>query len=110
MNQEPQLSLFDQIKKRETSAIPDQLESLIRTLTGKGWMTRRQLEAQTSFSDRTLRALANSSAGQIISGQQGYRLTREATVDEIKHAANWLKHQAEEMTRRAIQIERVRHS
>lgn len=106
----PQLSLFDQVKKKEKSVLPSQLEELITTLSGRGWMTRRQLEALTSFSDRTLRALANASDGQIISGQQGYRLTREATVEEIKHAANWLKHQATEMTRRALQIERVRHS
>jgi hypothetical protein len=110
MKNEMQLGLFDHPKNNQRALQPEQLESLIRTLAGRGWLTRKQLERETDYSDRTIRALANASDGQIISGQQGYRLTREATLDEIKHAAGWLKHQAAEMQRRAIQIERVRHN
>lgn len=86
-----------------------ELDTLLRTLRGRDWMTRRQLEKETNFTDRTIRGLANASDGQIISGQKGYKLTRESTLEEIRHAANWLKHQAAEMQRRAIAIERQRH-
>lgn len=84
--------------------------TVLRALTGAGWKTARQLGAMTGFNERTLRSLANASDGQIISGQQGYKLTREATRDEIHHAANWLKHQAAEMQRRAIAIEKQGHA
>lgn len=62
---------------------------------------------EVNWSDRKIRAIASASEGQIISGQNGYRLTRQAAEDEIRHSANWLRHQAGEMARRAAQIEQV---
>lgn len=55
---------------------------------------------------RQLRRLVSHSDGQIISGQHGYRHVRHATPEEIAHAANWLDHQAREMTYRAQAIRR----
>lgn len=68
------------------------------------WITARELTTRTGLGDRVLRAIANESNGKIISGQRGYKLTRIADPDEVLHAANWLRHQANEMTRRANAI------
>lgn len=40
---------------------------------------------------------------------KGQRRAVIATIGEIKHCANRLRHQAEEMTRRAVQIAKVYH-
>ena len=56
---------------------------------------------------REIGAIAN---GRIISGQKGYCLTSEATLEEVRHALFWLRSQAHEMTRRALQIDRILHT
>jgi hypothetical protein len=53
--------------------------------------------------------MAESSAGEIISGQKGYKLSAEATIDEIDHAANWLISQGKKMLKRGIAIRRKAH-
>ena len=53
--------------------------------------------------------LQSASEGRIISGQKGYKLTVDATIQEVQHAAAWLRHQATEMNNRALQIDRVYH-
>lgn len=57
------------------------------------------------YPERVLRAMAAASGGAVISGQQGYKLTRLATPEERRHAANWLRHQAAAMNKRAAEIE-----
>jgi len=89
------------------SSAPD-VDALVRVLTHKGWTTARDLRG-AGWNDRELRALAAASAGRIVSGQQGYCLIEEATVEEARHAAAWLRHQAAAMTRRAADIERAMH-
>ena len=82
-------------------------EPLIAALTGQGWVLANRLG---QFSDRKLRAMAAASNGRIISGQKGYCLTSEATLEEVRHASFWLRSQAHEMTRRALQIDRILHT
>lgn len=83
----------------------DQIATVIDILADRDWTTARELSAITpGFNDRLLRQIANASQGQIISGQKGYTLTRKASLDEVERAANWLRHQADEMTRRAGEI------
>lgn len=86
-----------------------QVESLKARLQGCGWMTRRQLCARYDYTDRELRRLAEHSNGDIISGQQGYRLTHEATIDEVNHAEAWLLSQAAKMRERALEIRLARN-
>lgn len=82
--------------------------ALTRRLLGAGWQTAKVLRAD-GYQDRALRAIANASKGRIVSGQRGYCLIEEATVDEARHAASWLRHQAEAMLARAADIERAMH-
>lgn len=62
------------------------------------------------FTPRQLRAMAQALDGQIISGNRGYKLTKKATIEEIRACSDRLKSQAKEMTARAIQIDRVYHA
>lgn len=83
-----------------------ELTAVLLELRQGNWLTARTLRHRLGYSDRTLRAVAEASDGQIISGQQGYKLTRCATSDEITHAANWLHSQAQKMENRSIAIRR----
>jgi L-asparaginase II len=96
---------FWQIAATNETALVAALSDLLR---GSGWQTAKQL-ARHGFNDRTLRAIASASHGQIISGQRGYALITEATVDEANHAAHWLEHQAKAMLARAYDIRRAMH-
>lgn len=88
------------------------IDLVIGILTGRGWMTSSQLLSFSSlegFNKRDLRAIAEYSEGQIISGQKGYRLTLESTPDEINEFA-WLNHAADRMKERYTRTLRVWHS
>ena len=78
---------------------------LLSLLAGRRWVHARDL----GWSDRTLRMLAQVSQGQIISGQAGYCLIEEATPEEIRRAADWLRSQARQMLARSIAIRRRAH-
>lgn len=100
-----QLKLF----ARNARAMTEQVDLLIESLSGGEWRKAFRISKETGLNERQLRAAANASDGQVISGQHGYKLTRLATADEIRHAINWMNKQANEMKRRVIAIERVRH-
>jgi hypothetical protein len=79
------------------TADPAPLVDLLRTRGG--WLSAKAIAAALGVSDR-----------EVISGQRGYRLTRSASLDEIRHASAWLRSQAREMLRRSIAIQRVAHA
>jgi hypothetical protein len=87
---------------------PSEVERLLARLRGAGWQTARALGAQKESDKRRLRAIAEASEGQIISGQRGYKLTLEATLPEIDETV-WLKRQGEKMIQRYLAIQRIRH-
>lgn len=105
MNAE-QAELFPQSPRRDLDA---DLIKLLSWLEGRGWQTAAAIERELGWNDRHSRAVANHSRGHIISGQAGYRLTSEATLEEIQHARDRLHSQAREMDLRVTQIDRVRH-
>ncbi len=81
----------------------DQVEALCAYLAGRGWVTRKRIEAETEMSERLVRELAEQSDGRILSGQKGYRLLdRTATIDDVQHSANWLISQGRKMERRGL--------
>jgi hypothetical protein len=106
---EPQQpTLFD----RHPAAIPAELHWLETTLlSAADWMTARDIQTVggQQFHDRAIRRLANQSAN-IISGQNGYRHIDTATPEEIRHCANALTSQADQMRLRAIRILRRAHA
>jgi hypothetical protein len=89
--------------------VDDVVPRLISALSGRGWVTARVLSAQIGSNERALREAASQSEGRVISGQKGYALIDEVGVHEAQHAADWLKHQAHEMLRRANEIHRAMH-
>ncbi len=86
------------------------VDELIRLLADRGWTTGREIRIAQGWDERTIRALAAASDGQILSGQQGYKLTRQATPEEMQHATSWLESQAKEMSQRAGAIRRRWHA
>jgi hypothetical protein len=90
----------------------DDVEQLASWLAGMGWQTARQIEAGLGIDERRLRAIAEHSDGQILSGPgcPGYRLfDGESTLDDASRAANRLISQARKMMRRAITIRNRAH-
>lgn len=85
------------------------VEALCDLLRGSGWQTAKALKRH-GYNDRTLRAIASASEGQIISGQKGYCLIAEATVEDVRHASAWLRHQGTLMIQRAAEIDRAMHT
>ncbi len=83
------------------------LDWMLCELRGHGWRLASDLGAKSEAAKRKLRAIAKASKGEIISGQNGYRLTREANQAEYLHARDWMNSQAEEMKSRVIEIDNV---
>ena len=76
-----------------------------------GWLTLKPMletmgeDPEDTSVQRQVRS-AISSTGDIISNsQQGYKLTRMATSEEIRHAVNDLRSRADDLERRARMIE-----
>lgn len=108
---------------------PGEIARMCLVLEGAGWLTAEhvalvlapdpdlELDPSTNSiqpsesAKRRIRAIANASEGRILSypGSKGYRLTKEATVEEIATATAKLRHQANEMLQRALEIDRVYH-
>jgi hypothetical protein len=80
---------------------------LIDTLLNRGWVTGAALSTELGLNERHLRALAEESEGWVISGQLGYKLTTEATPEEIRACVARFRSQAIRMNDRAETIERI---
>ena len=90
------------------------IEELVRLLTGRDWTKARQIleikfaqNGDTNWHDRLIRDLAAESGGRIAGGQRGYKLTSALTEEEMFHAVNWMRSQAEKMNTRATEIQRA---
>ena len=78
-------------------------------LRDRGWVLSKLIALDLKLKDRDCRALAEASKGEIIGGQQGYKLTSQATPEEIHHATASLESRATKMARRAQEIRRASH-
>ena len=85
----------------------DRIARLIGWLSGKGWRRAKEIHAVFGWDDRTVRSLASESEGRILSGQKGYRLTRESNAPEIERSISFLRAQGRKMIARSLQIARV---
>ncbi len=86
------------------------LRSEFLTILGDGrWHKGKSLCQSLATNERTIRAIADQSAGQVISGSKGYRLLRYASNEEIDHAEGRLLSQARKMTERAVEIRVARN-
>lgn len=84
------------------------VDEMVAALRSNGWQTAKALGARKEADKRILRAIAEASDGQIISGQKGYKLTLECTLEEVGQAG-WLKSQGKKMIQRWLAIQRVYH-
>lgn len=100
-----QLNLLTAKRPKVDALVPQ----LIAVLSGRGWLTARRLKGLLQVDDRAIREAAHLSKGLVISGQRGYALTREASLEDVQHATAWMLSQASEMRRRVAEIEKVRH-
>lgn len=95
---------------------------LLNILRAAGWIKAASIATDYRFlqhfpgmkpdaAERKIRAIASASGGQVLSypGSPGYKLTLEATIEEIQTGLNKLRHQAGEMDRRALELDRVYH-
>lgn len=99
------LPLFASLEKAADQTLPH----LLTALDGRGWVKAKTLADELRTNDRVIREAASRSEGRIVSGQKGYCLTAQASVEDVQHAAAWLRSQAKQMTQRAYQIERALH-
>lgn len=107
-----QLDLFTRPARESSYALA---RRVIETLQARDWTTASALCGLLGLPagegcKRALRAAAEASDGQIISGQLGYKLTAAATPAEAHHAAAWLDAQAVAMSGRARAIRRAWHA
>ena len=89
-----------------------ELNSVIAYMRGRGWASAQHIAIALGYppgesGKRVVRDIAARSRGEVIGGQDGYKLKREATPDERTHAANRLRSQARDMMARADEIEAV---
>lgn len=101
------LSLFT--TTRHTPISVDLLAHLRLALEGRGWLSARVLAHELGTTDRALRQAASLSAGAIVSGPRGYCLTREASVEDVRHCVAMLRSQAARMVKRAAEIDQAIH-
>ena len=82
---------------------------LLAYLIGREWQTRKQLRAGLGFTARECRLGRQHSKGRVIMGQQGFKASCNATLDELRICANTLNSQAMVMNKEASEIYGVLH-
>ena len=103
-----QASLFAATLRVCVSA--ESVARLIAALESSGWVRGRELATYLGTDDRTIRAMAHASRGQIIGSNRGYRLTLEANASEVSEATGRLRAQRDQELQRILDIERVYHA
>ena len=94
-------------RSRRPVVTDDLLRRLVDALGHGQWSTAMVLSVVLDTNERALRDVASQSRGQIISGQQGYKLTGHATAVEVNEARRWLISQGDRMIQRARDIGNV---
>lgn len=80
-----------------------------QTKYGNVWVNRKALHEHWGWTDRMCRLARQFSSGRVLAGQKGYRLTRCASIEEIRQAAATLESQATAMMSEAKELWRVLH-
>lgn len=91
------------------------VEWLIETLKGRGWMTRKEILRYAGFpvtahNERWVRALVEAAGPDIVKGQQGFNHISRCKFDEITHAANQAISQGRLMVHYGIALRRRAHA
>jgi len=84
------------------------IEQMVNWLRGRGWITRALVFQVLGVADRQGRILKSLSRGRIISGNNGYRLTVEATDAEWKDFETEALEEIETLTKYLDDARKVR--
>jgi hypothetical protein len=76
---------------------PDDVRTFVNILRQRGWQTRKQLCAITNWSERTVRALAESAGSDVVRGPKGFNYFDRAETLEIQEAARIAERQGNKM-------------
>ena len=87
---------------------PEDATRLKQVLACGRWIKGRELVSRFGFNHRIIRAIAEET-GEIISGQQGYKLASLATDDELKRALADLESRANHIMARAGKVRFMMH-
>lgn len=82
-------------------------DRLISALANRDWTKREQLARMLGCSVRAVRDAASESRGHILSGNEGLKLTREASAEEVAECLGRFTSQIHEMSRRVVEIRAV---
>lgn len=85
----------------------EDVENFVGHLVGRGWIKAKQLYNDLGLNDRHIRALAEASRGRVVSGNQGYKATTEASSEELKAAMKRQRSQVEKTLKRCDLTEEV---
>ncbi len=92
---------------------PAQLELFRGLLAKHGWLTRKELCAQTGWSERIVRKVAEQLGAEVVRGQRGFKLTSQIEREEIgvmQQASDAAISQGKAMIRYGVALRRVLHS
>ena len=104
---QPRLPLATPSRPSKSERDQHALEAfLVQLEARRDWMKAAELTHLGN--ERYLRLLANLPEGHILSGPQGYKLTKLCTVEEGKVINRW-KSQAEAMLSRVVKTLKVLH-
>lgn len=84
-------------------ATAEQHQALFDFLADGKWHKAPEIRKATGLKEVTIRVIANECGGQILGGQEGYKLTRCATSSEIRHAVASLRSRASAINQRAVE-------
>lgn len=82
-------------------------ELLMSALEGLGWTHRAELALRLGVSIRAVREAARLAHGAILSGNDGLRLTKDATEDEVNECCGRFASQVSEMSARIVRTRAV---
>jgi len=95
-----------EMRMRRGPELAAEMIGVLRAHTG--WLKRKDMAAH-GFSERECRLARQYAKGRILAGQNGYRLTEQATLEEIRVAADTLMSQSRVMAAEASELWAVLH-
>ena len=85
-------------------------DRLLAALQGRGWVLRSELARELGLSIRAVRIAANEAQGAILAGNEGLKLTLEASQDELEECVGRFRSQVSAMTERIVKTREVWNS
>lgn len=82
-------------------------DALLYALKGRGWVTRETLASELRINVRILRDAANQAHGAVLAGNDGLKLTCEASQDELEDCLGRFRSQVSAMTIRIVETREV---